>query len=318
MKKSETIYIAGHNGLVGNAVLNLFKKKGYKKLITVNSKKLDLRNYKKVEKFFKNKKIDYMVMSAARAGGIIANSQNQKDFFLDNVEIQNSLLKLALKKKIKRTIFLGTSCIYPKHSKNPIKEKSLLGGSLEKTNQCYAIAKISGIKLCEALYEDFKLDIICLMPTNVYGHKDNFHKINGHVIPAIISKIESAVKSKKKRLELLGTGKPLREFIHAEDLASAIFFSLNLEKKKIRNLFKSKLPIINIGTKDEISIKRLANLISQYIGFNGDIIFDKKSPDGTFRKYLDKSLIHKLGWRSNIDLKKGLKEIIEKRNKLLK
>ena len=197
MKKTDKIFIAGHNGLVGKATLDLLKKKGFKNLITVSKKKLDLRDKFKVLKYFKNKKIDYMIMAAARAGGIIANSTNQKDFFLENVEIQNSLLNLALDKKIKRTIFLGTSCIYPKHSKTPIKEEALLTGKLEKTNQCYAIAKISGIKLCEALIEDFKLDIICLMPTNVYGHNDNFHKVNGHVIPAMITKFEEAIKKKK-------------------------------------------------------------------------------------------------------------------------
>ena len=231
MKNSDKVFVAGHNGLVGRAVIDLLKKKGFKNLITIGKNKLDLRNYHEVEKFFKKKKVDYMVMSAARAGGIIANSQNQKDFFLENIEIQNSLLKLALKKIIKRTIFLGTSCIYPKFSKIPIKEDSLLSGKLEKTNQCYAIAKIAGIKLCEALKEDFKLDIICLMPTNVYGHNDNFSKINGHVIPAIISKVEEAKKQKKKKVNLLGTGKPLREFIHAEDLASAIFFFTKNKKK---------------------------------------------------------------------------------------
>ena len=197
MKKTDNIFIAGHKGLVGSSVYKLLKKKGFKKLIVIDSKKLDLRNSNKVFKYFKNKKIDYMIMAAARAGGIIANSSNQKDFFLDNVEIQNSLLKLALQKKIKRTIYLGTSCIYPKFSKNPIKEESLLTGSLEKTNQCYAIAKISGIKLCEALYEDFNLDIICLMPTNVYGENDKFDAVDGHVIPAIIKKIENAKKKRK-------------------------------------------------------------------------------------------------------------------------
>ena len=194
MKKKDNIFIAGHNGLVGNSIYELLKKKGYKKLTIISKKKLDLRNFEKVKKFFKKKKIDYMVMAAARAGGIIANSSNQKDFFLDNIEIQNSLLKLAIEKKIKRTIFLGTSCIYPKYAKTPIKEESLLTGALEKTNQSYSIAKIAGIKLCESLYEDYKLDIVCLMPTNVYGENDNFDKINGHVIPAIISKILYAKK----------------------------------------------------------------------------------------------------------------------------
>ena len=179
-------------------------------------------------------------MAAARAGGIIANSSNQKDFFLDNIEIQNSLLKLALKKKIKRTIYLGTSCIYPKFSKVPIKEESLLTGILEKTNQCYAIAKIAGIKLCEALFEDYNLDIVCLMPTNVYGDNDNFNKVNGHVIPAIIAKIEEAKKLNKKSVKLLGTGKPLREFIHTDDLAESIVKCLFVSKK----IFKKNLNLI--------------------------------------------------------------------------
>ena len=318
MKKSDKIFIAGHNGLVGSSVVNLLKKNGFKNLLTIDRKKLDLRNYKHVEKYFQNKKIDYMVMSAARAGGIIANSQNQKDFFLDNIEIQNSLLKLALNKKIKRTIFLGTSCIYPKFSKTPIKEQSLLKGPLEKTNQCYAIAKISGIKLSEALYEDFNLDLICLMPTNVYGHKDKFDRVNGHVIPAIITKIEQAKKNKKKILKLLGTGKPLREFIHADDLASAILFSLQVNKKKLKKIFNSKLPIINIGTSDEISIRNLSKLIAKYSNYYGKIIFDKKSPDGTFRKNLDTSIIKKLGWMPKIKLEEGLKEVIENRKSNLK
>ena len=315
MKKTDKIFIAGHNGLVGKATLDLLKKKGFKNLITVNKKKLDLRDKFKVVKYFKNKKIDYMIMAAARAGGIIANSTNQKDFFLENVEIQNSLLNLALDKKIKRTIFLGTSCIYPKFSKTPIKEEALLTGKLEKTNQCYAIAKISGIKLCEALIEDFNLDIICLMPTNVYGHNDNFHKVNGHVIPAMITKFEEAIKKKKNEITLLGTGKPLREFIHADDLASAIIFSLNINKKQIKNFFRSSMPILNIGTKDIVSIKQLSKLIAKFTGFKGKINFDKQSPDGTFKKDLDISKVTKLGWSSKIKLFDGLKGVIEKRKR---
>ena len=205
MEKSDRIFIAGHNGLVGSSVHKILIEKGYKNLITVSSKKLDLRNYSKVEKYFKKINIDYMVMAAAKAGGIMANSTNQKEFFFNNIEIQNSLLKLALKKKIKRTIYLGTSCIYPKHAATPITEDSLLTGTLEKTNQCYAIAKIAGIKLCETLYEDHGLDIICLMPTNVYGMNDNFDKFNGHVIPAMISKFIDAKMSNKKNLKLFGT-----------------------------------------------------------------------------------------------------------------
>ena len=260
MKKSDNIFIAGHNGLVGSSILNLLKNKGYKNLITVNRKNLDLRNFDKVIKYFKNKKIDYMVMAAARAGGIIANNSNQKDFFLENIEIQNSLLKLSQQKKIKRTIFLGTSCIYPKYAKTPIKEESLLTGILEKTNQSYAIAKIAGIKLCEALYEDHNMDIICLMPTNVYGHNDNFDRINGHVIPAMITKIELAKKKNLKKVKLLGTGKPLREFIHADDLAEAIYTCLKLKKDLLKKKFNLKLPILNVGTNHIISIKNLLSL----------------------------------------------------------
>ena len=313
MKKSDRIYIAGHNGLVGSSVFDLLKKKGFKNLITVDRKKLDLRDFQKVDKFFKNKKIDYMIMAAARAGGILANSQNQKDFFLDNIEIQNSLLKLSLKKKIKRTIFLGTSCIYPKFSKTPIKEDSLLQGSLEKTNQCYAIAKISGIKLCETLHEDHNLDIICLMPTNVYGIRDNFDKINGHVIPAMISKFIEAKLKNSKKVKLLGTGKPIREFIHSHDLSEAILTCLKLSKSRVKKIFNSKLPIINVGTGENISISKLAKIISKYSAYKGKIIFDQKSPDGTYRKDLNSSLIKSLGWYPKIKLKDGLKKVILQR-----
>jgi len=311
--KNEKIFVAGHNGLVGSAVLKKLKKDGFKNIIIVNKKKLDLRNFEKVNRYFKNKKIDYMIMAAARAGGIIANNTNQKDFFLENIEIQNTLLKLALIKKIKRTIYLGTSCIYPKFSKVPIKENSLLTGILEKTNQCYAIAKIAGIKLCEALFEDHKLDIVCLMPTNVYGDNDNFNKVNGHVIPAVISKIEEAKKSNKKKVQLLGTGKPLREFIHAEDLADSIIKCLKLRPSILKKIFKLQLPIINVGTNEEISIKGLSQLIAKFIKFKGKIVFDKKSPDGTYRKGLNLSIIRKLGWYPKIKLKEGLKKVIENR-----
>ena len=313
MKKSDNIFIAGHKGLVGSAIFKLLKYKGYKNLITIDRKKIDLKDFNKLDNFFKNKKIDYMVMAAAKAGGIIANSSNQKDFFLENIEIQNSLLKLALKKRIKRTIYLGTSCIYPKFSKVPIKEESLLTGTLEKTNQCYAIAKIAGIKLCETLYEDHNLDVVCLMPTNVYGKNDKFDKINGHVIPALISKFEEAKKKNFKQVKLLGTGKPLREFIHSDDLASAIIKCLALSKGLFKRKFKKKLPILNVGTKEEISIKNLAKLITRYIEFNGKISFDKNSPDGTFRKVLDSKKIKELGWSPKISFKIGLKKVINDR-----
>lgn len=315
MKKTDKIFIAGHNGLVGSSIFNLLKKKGFKNLIIVERRKLDLRNFDKVLNYFKNKKVDYMVMAAARAGGIIANNSNQKDFFLENIEIQNSLLKFAQQKKIKRTIFLGTSCIYPKYAKTPIKEESLLTGILEKTNQSYAIAKISGIKLSEALYEDHNVDIVCLMPTNVYGQNDNFDRINGHVIPAMISKIELAKKKNAKEVRLLGTGKPLREFIHSDDLAEAIYTCLCLKKNALKKKFKSKLPILNVGTNQIISIKNLSKLIVKYINFRGKIVFDKNYPDGTYKKNLDSSKINYFGWYPNIDFKEGLKKVILNRKR---
>ena len=313
MKKKANIFIAGHNGLVGSSVLRQFKSNGFVNLITVDRKRLDLRDFNKVKKYFKNIKIDYMIMAAARAGGILANNNNQKDFFLENIEIQNSLLQLAFLKKIKRTIFLGTSCIYPKLSKTPINEENLLNGKLEKTNQCYAIAKIAGIKFSEALYEDHKVNIICLMPTNVYGKNDHFDKVNGHVIPAMITKFIDAKKNKKKKVKLLGTGKPLREFIHADDLARAIYFCLNVAESKLKKVFKKKLPILNVGTKDEIPIKSLSKLIAKYIGYNGKIEFDKVSPDGTYRKNLNSKKLNNLGWFPKITLEKGLKDVIESR-----
>ena len=314
MKKNSFIFLAGHNGLVGKSVLNLLKNKGFRNIITVDKKKLDLRNFDKVKKFFKKKKIDYMVMAAARAGGIIANSSNQKDFYLENVEIQNSLLKLALEKKIKRTIYLGTSCIYPKFAKTPITEDSLLTGELEKTNQCYAIAKISGIKLSEALFNDYKLNIICLMPTNVYGLNDNFDMINGHVIPAMISKFIEAKKRKKREIRLLGTGKPVREFIHSNDLAHAIFTCLKSSQKKIKKLFKNKLPIINVGSGESLTILKLSKIIAKEIKYNGNIVFDKNFPDGTYKKNLNSEKILKLGWKPKIKLSTGISEVIKYKN----
>ena len=313
MKKKSYIFLAGHKGLVGSSLLNLLKRKGYKNIITVDKKKLNLRDYKKVKNFFKNKKIEYLIMAAARAGGIIANSSNQKDFFIENVEIQNSLLQLALDKKVKRTIYLGTSCIYPKFAKNPISENSLLTGELEKTNQCYAIAKISGIKLSEALFQDYKLNIICLMPTNVYGNNDNFDKINGHVIPAMVTKFIEAKKKSKKIVKLLGTGKPIREFIHSDDLAEAILKCLNVSSKKMNKIFRGKLPILNVGTGENIKIVNLAKIISKFLNYRGIIRFDKRFPDGTYKKNLNSTIIKKLGWRPRISLKNGLKEVILKK-----
>ena len=313
MNRKSKIFLAGHKGLVGSAIYQVLKKKKFKNIITIDKKKIDLRDYKKLFNFFKNKKIDYIIMAAARAGGILANSNNQRDFFLENIEIQNNLLKLALSKKAKRTIYLGTSCIYPKFAKNPIKEESLLTGKLEKTNQCYAIAKIAGIKLCEALFEDDNLDVVCLMPTNIYGINDNFDKFSGHVIPSMISKFVEAKKRNLREVQLLGTGKPVREFLHADDLANAVLDILQTSKKKLLKISGNKLPLINIGSGKHITIKKLAQLISNSVGFKGQIKFDKKFPDGTLRKNLNSSKIKKLGWKPKIYLKPGIDKVVKSR-----
>jgi len=311
MEKNSAIFLAGHNGLVGSAVFKKLKQDNYKNIITIDRKKLDLRDYKKLSSFFKNKKVDYLIMAAARAGGILANSKFQKDFFLENIEIQNNLLNLALKKKVKRTIFLGTSCIYPKLAKNPIKENYLLTGKLERTNQCYAIAKIAGIKLSEALYFNNNLDIVCLMPTNIYGLNDNFDKFSGHVIPAMINKISDAVDKKKKVIKLLGTGKPIREFLYSDDLAEAILLVLNKRKKKIFKACNNSFPIINIGSGSSISILSLSKMISKLSNYRGKIIFDKNYPDGTMKKNLNSKIIKSLGWKPKTTLIEGLKKSIE-------
>jgi GDP-L-fucose synthase len=311
MNKDSSIFLAGHKGLVGSSVLNDLKSQGFKKIITIDKKKVDLRDYDKILNYFKNRNIDYMIMAAARAGGILANSKFQKDFFFENIEIQNNLLKLALKKKIKRTIYLGTSCIYPKFSKNPIKEDYLLTGKLEKTNQCYAIAKIAGIILSEALFNDHKLDVVCLMPTNIYGVNDNFDKFSGHVIPAMINKINEAKRLKRKSVKLLGTGKPIREFLFADDLAKAILLVLRSKKKTINKVCKKQFPLINVGSGESISIKNLSKKIAKISNYKGKIIFDDRFPDGTMKKNLNSKLINALGWHPITSLNKGLRISID-------
>ncbi len=316
LNKNSRIFLAGHNGLVGSSTLVELKKKGFKNIITVDRKKLDLQNYSKVEKYFSKKKIDVIIIAAAKAGGILANNSFQKDFFFQNIEIQNSLLKIAFMKKVKKVVFLGTSCIYPKYAKNPITEDRLLTGSLEKTNQCYAIAKIAGIKLCEALFYDHSLDVVCLMPTNIYGIKDNFDKNYGHVIPAMIEKFLYAKKNNLKKVVLFGTGKPIREFLFSDDLASAIVKIISSPKKKIMRITNNKFPIINVGSGESVTIKKLSELIKKLTDYKGNVFFDKKYPDGTFKKNLDSNKIRKLDWKPRVNLLSGLTKVITARKNI--
>ena len=309
------IFIAGHNGLVGNAIYRKLKSKKFKRLITENKKKLNLLHRKKVDIFFKKKRPDILIICAAKVGGILENKNYQLDFLLDNISIQNNLLLAAKKYNVKRTIFLGSSCIYPKNSKTPISEKNLMKGKLEKTNEAYAIAKIAGIKLCSILFEQFNQDIICLMPTNVYGIKDNFDISSSHVIPGLISKFLEA-KKKQEDVVVWGTGKPMREFLYVDDLANAILKVLTTSQEMIKKISQNELPIFNVGSNESISIKNLAYKIKKIIKFKNKIIFDSSYPDGTMKKNLDSTKIKKTKWKPKTKLNVGLTKVISERQKL--
>ena len=295
--KDTKIFIAGHNGMVGSACWRLFKKRGYLNLIGKSSKELDLRDQKAVLDFFKKNNPEVVIDAAARVGGIWANNEYPYEFLLDNMQIQNSLIQNSLNFDVKKFIFLGSSCIYPKMSTQPIKEECLLTGPLEETNQWYAIAKISGVKLIESIRKQFEKDYISLMPTNLYGPGDNYNLKTSHVLPALIRKFHEA-KINNKDVELWGSGKPLREFLFVEDLAEAILFALqnNLDK-----------PLYNVGSGEEISICKLAKKIQKHIGHKSEIIWNSKMPDGTPKKLLDSSKINSLGFRFKTNLDNGIK-----------
>lgn len=293
MKK---IYVAGHNGMVGSACLRELKKKGYD-LVYKSSQDLDLRDFKSTFNFIKNEKPDAIVHAAARVGGILANDSYPYEFLMDNMLIQNNLIKSSFELNIKKFIFLGSSCIYPKLCKQPIKEEFLLTDSLESTNQWYALAKISGVKLIEALKKQYGLNYVALMPTNLYGPNDNFDLKTSHVFAAMIRKFHDAKVSNSKVI-LWGTGSPMREFLYVEDLAKAVVFSL--ENSLDHHLY-------NVGSQIDISIKDLSILMQDIIGFDGEIDWDKSKPDGTPRKIMDSSRIFNLGWKPQISLNEGIK-----------
>ena len=313
INKKSRIFITGHKGLVGSSIFELLKKKGYKKIFVADRRELDLIEKNKVYNFIKKKKIDIIINCAAKVGGIMANSTNQVEFFWQNIQMQNNLLIAAQKIGIKRFVFLGSSCIYPKNSQTPIKEDQLLSGKLEKTNEAYALAKISGVKFSEFLFNEKKIDIVCLMPTNIYGIKDNFDKFSSHVIPGMISKFIDAKKKKKSIIELLGSGKPMREFLFNDDLATGIYYILKSSQKKILKATNNNFPIFNIGSGENISIKNLSLLIKKIVKFKGNIHFDRNYPDGTYKKNLNSNRIKKLGWKPKVNLKKGLKKVISTR-----
>ena len=298
------IFIAGHNGMLGSAILRELKKKGYKKLIIIDKKKLDLRNQNAVRKFFKRKKPDAVIIAAAKVGGIKANIDYPANFISDNLEIQTNLISSSYLHKVKKLILFGSSCIYPKHLKKPIKENQILTGVLEETNESYAIAKIAGIKMIESFNKQFNTNYICLMPCNLFGPKDNYDLKNSHFLPALIKKIYLAsLKKRNKVANLWGTGKPLREVLYVDDVAKACEFFL---RKKI------KKSLINIGSPIEMTIKDYANYIKNKIDPNVLVKFNNnKKLDGVMRKKLNISLAYRYGWRSKMNFSKVLDEIIE-------
>mgnify|MGYP001215032749 CR=1 FL=1 len=293
------IYVAGHNGLVGSAIVRKLKEKGYKKIITANRSILDLTNQNKVFKFLKKKKPDIVIIAAARVGGILHNTTHGADFIYQNLQIQNNLIHGSFKNNVKKIIFLGSSCIYPKFSKQPIRESYLLDGKLEETNTSYATAKIAGVKMCEAYNNQYKTNYICLMPSNVYGPNDNYDSLNSHFFPALIKKAHECKIKNKKYLEVWGTGKSFRELIYVDDVADACIFFMN---KKIKHR------IINIGTGKDYSIKKYAKILTKIICPEKKIkiVFDKSKPNGTPRKVLDISLASRYGWKSKIKLKDAI------------
>lgn len=299
MNKKKKIYIAGHKGMVGSAVWRALEKRGYTNLIGVSSKKLNLRNHQAVLDFYKEEKPSIVIDAAAKVGGILANNDYPYDFLMQNMQIQNNLIDGALNSGIEKFIFLGSSCIYPKFSPQPLKEEYLLTDTLEPTNEWYAIAKISGVKSCQAIRNQYGKDYVSLMPTNLYGYFDNFDLKSSHVLPAMLRKFHEAKSNGNIPVKLWGSGTPMREFLFVDDMAEAVVFAL-----------ENKLPeyLYNIGSGKDITIKQLAETIQNVVGHEGEIIWDDSMPDGTPRKLLDVTKMKELGWHYSIDLKEGIEK----------
>ena len=298
MEKESKIYVAGHRGMVGSAIVRKLTSLGYTNLLTRTSAELDLRNQQQVADFFEVEKPEYVFLAAAKVGGIMANNTYRADFLYENLAIQNNIIHGSYLNKVKKLMFLGSSCIYPKLAPQPLKESYLLSGYLEPTNEPYAIAKIAGIKMCEAYRAQYGCNFISVMPTNLYGTNDNYDLVNSHVLPAMIRKFHEAKEKSASEMTLWGTGSPMREFLHADDLAEACLFLME-------NYNESEL--VNIGTGEDVTIKNLAALVKQIIGFQGEIVWDNSKPDGTPRKLMDVSKLHGLGWHHKIALEDGIK-----------
>ncbi|MEO8962479.1 MAG: GDP-L-fucose synthase [Ginsengibacter sp.] len=304
MEKISKIYVAGHRGLVGSAIVRMLEKEGYNNLLLRTSSEIDLRNQEAVKALFEEETPEYVFMAAAKVGGINANNIYPADFIYDNLCIQNNVIHESYKNGVKKLLFLGSSCIYPKNAPQPIKEEYILSGYLEPTNDAYAIAKIAGIKLCQSYHKQYGCNFISAMPTNLYGPGDNYDLKNSHVLPALLRKFHEAKINGESTVTVWGTGKPRREFLHADDLASACYFLMENYNDP---------SIINIGVGKDISIGEMALLIKQITGFEGDIVFDTSMPDGTFQKLLDVSKLNNLGWHAGTGFEEGLKKTYEER-----
>jgi len=302
LEKNSKIYVAGHRGLVGSALVRSLQSEGYTNIITKSFSELDLTCQKAVEEFFRQEKPDYVFMAAAKVGGIHANNSYRAEFIYDNLQIQNNVIHFSYLNGVKKLLFLGSSCIYPKFAPQPMKEEYLLTGELEYTNEPYAIAKIAGIKMCQAYNDQYGTNFISVMPTNLYGINDNFDLNNSHVLPALVRKFHEASQADAPSVTVWGTGEPKREFLFVDDLADACVFLMN-------NYNGSE--IVNIGTGEDISIKELACLIKETTGYEGEIVFDTSKPDGTPRKLLDVSRLSSLGWKYKTPLKEGIAKTLE-------
>ena len=297
MNKNSKIYVAGHRGMVGSAITRKLEKEGYTNIITRTSAQLDLRNQQAVADFFVAEQPEYVFLAAAKVGGIVANNTYRADFLYENLQIQNNVIHQSYVNKVAKLMFLGSSCIYPKLAPQPLKEEYLLTGLLEETNEPYAIAKIAGIKMCDAYRSQYGCNFISVMPTNLYGYNDNYHPQNSHVLPALIRKFDEAKRNGDSTVSIWGSGSPKREFLFADDLAEACYFLMQTY---------NEAHLINVGTGVDLSIKELALMIKDVVGYEGELVFDASKPDGTPRKLMDVSKLHAQGWKHKIELREGL------------
>jgi len=310
MQKDSKIYVAGHSGLVGSAIMRRLYSDNYANVVTQTHSELDLINQKEVEEFFEKEKPEYVILAAAKVGGIVANKTYPADFLYQNLQIQNNIIYQSYKHRVKKLLFLGSSCIYPKLCPQPMKEEYLFSGKLEPTNEPYAIAKIAGIKMCQSYNRQYGTNFIAVMPTNLYGPGDNFDLENSHVLPALIRKFHEAKINGEKTVTAWGTGSPKREFLYVDDMADGCVFLINNFDPTKKQNEKGEM-FVNLGTGSEISIKELTGLIKKVVEFEGEIVWDKSKPDGTPRKLLDMTKMHSLGWKHKIELEEGIKMVYE-------